>query len=409
MAEQESLPLEGIRVLEFCHTVMGPAAGVLLGDLGAEIIKVEAAPLGDTTRRMRGFANGFFYAFNRNKRSLAVNLKSIDGQNIIHRLVPTIDVVIENFGPGTMDRLGCGYEALSKLHPKLIYAEMKGFLSGPYEDRLALDEVVQYMTGLAYMTGPPGRPLRAGASVIDVMGGMFAVIAVQAALRDRERTGRGNLVKSALFESAAFLMTQHMSNQVITGVAPPPMADKEKRTGAWPVYQTFDTSDGKQIFIGLTTDNHWRRFWSHFGRLDIVENELYATNALRVKNKKALTPIVAKLVSKETLLHMIEVCENIKVPFSPVAIPGDLFEDPHLNKGGHMLDIEFPGNKHGRMPALPIEMDGHHFGVRRQAPDVGEHTKEILKDLGMSKSEIESLYAREVVVWPTSDNVKKGE
>jgi crotonobetainyl-CoA:carnitine CoA-transferase CaiB-like acyl-CoA transferase len=407
MAEPESLPLEGVRVLEFCHTVMGPSAGVLLGDLGADIIKVEPAPLGDTTRRMRGFANGFFYAFNRNKRSLAVDLKSPDGQAIIHRLMPKIDVVIENFGPGTMDRLGCGYEALSKLNPKLIYAEMKGFLSGPYEDRLALDEVVQYMTGLAYMTGPPGRPLRAGASVIDVMGGMFAVIAVQAALRDRDRTGKGKLVKSALFESAAFLMTQHMSSQVITGVAPPPMADKEKRTGAWPVYQTFDTSDGKQIFIGLTTDNHWRRFWTHFGRLDIAEDELYATNALRLKAKKTLTPIVAELVAKETMPHMVEVCESIKVPFSPVAMPGDLFDDPHLNEGGHMLDIDFPGGKHGRMPALPIEMSGHHFGVRRQAPDVGEHTREILSDLGMSKSEIDAFHACGVVVWPAASNEEK--
>lgn len=400
MAEGDSLPLKGVRVLEFCHTVMGPAAGVLLADMGADVIKVEAAPLGDSTRRMRGFANGFFYAFNRNKRSLAVDLKSEKGQGLIHRLAPQIDVVVENYGPGTMDRLGCGYEALSKINPKLIYAEMKGFLTGPYEHRLALDEVVQYMAGLAYMTGPPGRPLRAGASVIDIMGGMFAVIAVQAALRERDQTGEGKLVKSSLFESAAFLMTQHMASQVITGTPPPPMADKEKRTGAWPVYQTFETSDGKQIFIGLTTDNHWRRFWTHFDRPDLIEDERYASNALRVKAKKSITPIVIEVVSKETLSRMVEICESIKVPFSPVAVPGDLFDDPHMNQGGHMLDIEFPEGKHGRMPALPIEMSGHSFGVRRQAPEVGEHTREILGELGLKKGEIDALHDSQIVVWP---------
>lgn len=407
MAEPASLPLDGIRVLEFCHTVMGPSAGVLLADLGADVIKVEAAPLGDSTRRMRGFANGFFYAFNRNKRSLAVDLKSEDGKAIIRRLTPQSDVVIENYGPGTMDRLGLGYSVLSKINPKLIYAEMKGFLTGPYEHRLALDEVVQYMAGLAYMTGPPGKPLRAGASVIDIMGGMFAVIAVQAALRERDHTGTGKLVRSSLFESAAFLMTQHMASQVITGTPPPPMADKEKRTGAWPVYRTFDTSDGKQIFIGLTTDNHWRRFWTHFERPDLIEDERYATNALRVKARKALDPIVTDVVAKETLARMIEICESIKVPFSPVAMPGDLFDDPHLNQGGHMLDIEFPDHKHGRMPALPIEMSGHHFGVRRQAPEIGQHTLEILVELGLEKKEIEMLRDREVVVWPGQVGAKE--
>lgn len=404
MAEQESLPLEGIKVLEFCHTVMGPAAGVLLADLGADVIKIEPSPLGDVTRRMRGFANGFFYAFNRNKRSLAVDLKSEEGRAVIRRLARDVDVVLENYGPGTMDRLGCGYEALSKINPRLVFAEMKGFLSGPYEHRLALDEVVQYMSGLAYMTGPPGRPLRAGASVIDVMGGMFAVIAVQAALRERDHTGKGKLVKSALFESAAFVMTQHMSSQAITGKAPPPMADKERRRGAWAVYETFDTSDGEKIFIGLTTDNHWRRFWTHFGRPDLIEDERYATNAQRVTARPTILPIVSEVVAKETLANMIELCESIKIPFSRVAQPGDLFDDPHLNQGGHMLDISFPGGKHARMPALPIEMGEHRFGVRRQAPEVGQHTREILEGLGLKEDEIGQLRARDIVVWPEQED-----
>jgi crotonobetainyl-CoA:carnitine CoA-transferase CaiB-like acyl-CoA transferase len=399
MGEQEPLPLEGLKVLEFCHTVMGPSAGLLLADLGADVIKVEPAPLGDITRRMHGFANGFFYAFNRNKRSLVVNLKDDDGRAIIHRLVGETDVVLENYAPGAMDRLGCGYKALSAINPRLVFAELKGFLSGPYGHRLALDEVVQYMSGLAYMTGPPGRPLRAGASIIDIMGGMFAVIAVQAALRERDRTGKGKLVKSALFESAAFVMTQHMSRQVISGTPPMPMADK-RRSGAWAVYEPFDTSDGEQIFIGLTRDNHWIRFWTHFNRPDLIADERYETNAMRVKERPTILPIVAEVVAKETLPHMLEVCESIEVPFARVARPGDLFDDPHLNQGGHMLDIVFPGGKHAPMPAIPIEMSGHTFGVRRQTPEAGEHTREILANLGYEKKKIEELRARDVIVWP---------
>ncbi|MDP6175657.1 MAG: CaiB/BaiF CoA-transferase family protein [Rhodospirillales bacterium] len=232
---------------------MGPTAGVVLADLGADVIKVEAAPGGDKTRRMRGFAQGFFYAFNRNKRSLAVNMKSDEGRELIHRLVKESDVVLENFGPGTMDRLGVGYEALSKINPRIIFAAMKGFLSGPYEHRPALDEVVQFMAGLAYMTGPPGQPLRAGASIVDILGGMFAVVGVQAALREREITGKGQFVKSSLFESTAFLVSQHMAGEAITGNPPPPMADKEKRAGAWAIYEPIETKDGDSIFIGLTS------------------------------------------------------------------------------------------------------------------------------------------------------------
>jgi len=212
----DTLPLAGIRVLEFCHTIMGPSAGLILADLGADVIKIEP-PNGDPTRRRIGFAAGFFATFNRNKRSFAVDLKNEEGRALLYRLAAKADVVLENFAPGTMERLGCGYDDLSQRNPRLIYCALKGFLSGPYEHRPALDEVVQFMAGLAYMTGPPGQPLRAGSSVVDIMGGMFAVIGVQAALRERQRTGRGQMVKSALFESTAFLMMQHMAGEVVNG------------------------------------------------------------------------------------------------------------------------------------------------------------------------------------------------
>ena len=393
----DPLPLEGIRVLEFCHTIMGPSAGMLLADLGADVIKIESAPEGDTTRRLQGFASGFFFAFNRNKRSLAIDLKSPEGRDLIYRLVADADVVLENFGPGTMERLECGHADLIKRNQRLIYCALKGFLSGPYEHRPALDEVVQYMAGLAYMTGPPGQPLRAGASVIDIMGGMFAVIGIQAALRERERTGRGQLVKSALFESTAFLMTQHMAGQAVTGRPPPPMPARE---GAWGIYETFATAEGELIFIGLTSDNHWRRFCHHFERSDLLDNPKYANNQHRVKERASIRPVVAACVVRHTLVELIELFDRIGIPFAPVAKPGDLFDDPQLNAGGRMLDIEFKDGVRAKMPRMPLEMGTHDLGLRRQAPAIGQHSDEILQEAGLSKKEIEDLHARGIVSGP---------
>jgi len=386
-------PLAGIRVLEFCHTIMGPTAGLILADLGADVIKVEPAG-GDATRRLLGFAAGFFSTFNRNKRSIAIDLKTDDGRALLHRLAATADVVLENYAPGTMDRLGCGYGDFSKLNPRLIYCALKGFLSGPYEHRPALDEVVQFMSGLAYMTGPPGQPLRAGSSVVDIMGGMFAVIGIQAALRERERSGRGQLVKSALFESAAFLMAQHMAGEAVTGRAPPPMPARE---GAWAIYEPFETADGEQIFVGLTSNRHWKSFCEHFLRNDLLQDPAYKTNEDRVRARPILRPLVAAIVARHKLDELAELFDRIDIPFAPVAKPGDLFEDPQLNAGGRMLDVVFAGGVHAKIPRLPIEIGDHDFKLRRQAPAIGEHTAEVLAELGLAQNEIDALRERAIV------------
>src|SRR5262245_11707406 len=388
-----ALPLTGIRVLEFCHTIMGPSAGLILADLGADVIKVEPAN-GDPTRRRIGFAAGFFATFNRNKRSFAVDLKSDEGRALLYRLAATTDVVLENFAPGTMDRLGCGYDALAKQNQRLIYCALKGFLSGPYEHRPALDEVVQFMAGLAYMTGPPGQPLRAGSSVIDIMGGMFAVIGVQAALRERERTGRGQMIKSALYESTAFLMMQHMAGEVVTGRPLPPMPARE---GAWAIYEPFPTADGEQIFVGLTSNGQWQRFCEQFGRRDLLDDPAYRTNEDRVRARATLRPIVAAIVARHKRAELAELFDRIDIPFAPVAKPGDLFDDPQLNAHGRMLDIEFSGGRNAKLPRLPIEIGGHDLALRRQAPAIGEHTIEILAELGFGRNQIAALATRGII------------
>ncbi|HLT01263.1 MAG TPA: CaiB/BaiF CoA-transferase family protein [Geminicoccaceae bacterium] len=394
-ADQDDLPLAGLRVLEFSHTVMGPTAGLLLADLGADVVKVEPAPEGDATRRLPGFAIGFFGYLNRNKRSFVVDLKTEDGRALVHRLAADTDVLVENYGPGTMERLGCGYRQLEALNPRLVYLALKGFLSGPYERRPALDEVVQYMAGLAYMTGPPGQPLRAGASVIDILGGVFGVVAVLAALQERARTGRGQLVRSALFESTAFLVGQHMAGQAMTGEEPPPMP---ARRGAWAVYQTFKTADGEQLFLGITSNNHFRAFCEAFDREDLLNDPRLATNALRVEARPWLLPEIQGILAQRTKAELVEIFEQAGIPFAPVAKPADLFEDPHLLASDGLLEVLMPNGVRTRLPRLPIELAGRRPGLRRQPPRLGEHTREILEGLGLSPDEIADVARRGIVV-----------
>ena len=395
-------PLAGLRILEFSHTVMGPTAGLLLAELGADVTKVEPAPAGDHTRGLGGFAAGFYAAFNRNKRSLALDLKQAEGQAVLHRLAATTDVVLENYGPGTMERLGCGYAQLAPLNPRLIYLALKGYLAGPYEQRPALDEVVQFHTGLAYMTGQPGHPLRAGASVIDILGAVFGVVAVQAALRERDQTGLGQRVGSALFESAAFLMSTHMSGIAASGQDMPPMP---ARRGAWAIYQVFDTADG-QLFIGVTSDQQWTRFGEEFDLGALAADPRLKTNLMRVHERPWLIPALTEIIATMPLADVQARCGRANISWAPVGKPADLFTDEHLLASGGLLDVLVPlyqgaGAAHmTKLPALPVEFgsDRARPGLRRQPPTLGEHNGEVLAEAGFSAAEITGLTDRGIVV-----------
>ena len=377
------LPLAGIQVLEMAHTVMGPCCGLVLADLGATVTRVEPID-GDRTRRLRGFASGFFSYFNRNKRSAALNIKSPEGLALARQLIARADVLVENFGPGTMERAGLGWDELQRINPRLVYCSLKGFLSGPYERRPALDEIVQYMTGLAYMTGLPGRPLRAGSSVVDIMGGVMGAVGILAALRQRDSDGRGRKVVSSLYETSAMLVAQHMAGEAVTGKPAPPMPNRDS---AWAIYETFQSRDGVPIFVGLTSDAHWKAFCTEFGRLEMRDDPRYRSNEDRVQHREALRPVIAELIATRDSAELLSLFDRIGIPFSPVRRPGDLFDDPQLNAGGRMLDTRLQDGRQARLPALPIEIEGRTPGLRLQPPSLGEHTGEVLRELGLSESE----------------------
>lgn len=405
-------PLAGLRVLEFSHTIMGPCAGLLLADLGADVIKVEPAPSGDTTRRLPGFAAGFFVTFNRNKRSIALNLKTDKGQAVVHELVRNADIVLDNYGPGTMAKLGCDWPALKAINSRLIYLSLKGFLKGAWQDRPALDEVVQFRSGLAYMTGPPGQPLRAGASIVDILGAVFGVTGVLAALRERDRTGQGQRVGSALFESAAFMMASHIAGGAAMGEKVPPMS---ARKGAWGVYDVFHSQDREPLFIGVTNDSQWVRFCDVFELTTLADDVRLHSNSDRTQARDWLLPELRKHFSSMTLEGMVERCERANVSWSPVGRPEDLLSNEQLQGPGGLLDVVLSGAHSAattdverldtvpmkvQLPGLPLEFgdDRHRIELRLQPPRLGEHTQQILLENGFSKKQIDHLFAASVVV-----------
>lgn len=384
---QNELPLANVRVIELSHMVMGPSMGLLLADLGADVIKIEP-PGGDKTRRLKGSGAGYFTMYNRNKRSLCIDTKDPQGKALVQRLIKDADVFIENFREGSVDRMGFGYAAMSALNPRLVYCSARGFLKGPYEHRTALDEVAQMMGGLAYMTGPPGRPLRAGASVIDVTGGMFGAIGILAALEQRHRTGKGQRVTSALYESTAFLVGQHMAQLAVTGQAAQPMP---VRISAWAIYDIFESGDGDKVFVAVVSDTQWPQFCEQFGLTELGNNEAMATNAGRVAEREQILPTVQARFSELSTKEMTERLEQCGLPYAPIAKPEDLFDDPHLNESGGLLPLTVPGGDATKLPALPISFDDERTTVRHDVPTPGINTREVLEAAGVSAKELEAL------------------
>ena len=386
-APVDSLPLQGIKVVEFTHMVMGPAVGAILAELGAEVIKVEPVG-GDATRKLLGSGAGYFSMYNRNKESICLDLKSAGGLEVAKRLAADADVVVENFRSGAMERLGLGYDDLAALNPRLIYCSEKGFLAGPYEHRTALDEVAQMMGGLAYMTGPPGRPLRAGTSVIDVTGGMFGVIGILAALEQRHRTGQGQKVASSLFETTVYLVGQHMAQKAVTGEAARPMP---VRISAWAIYDVFETADDGQVFVGIVSDSLWEKFCKAFDLADLWSNEEYRTNSKRVLARETLLPQVREVFRRYSKADLVDKLERTGLPFAPINRPEDMFEDPHLLASGGLGEVTLTDGRMTQLPLLPVELGGRRPTRGGSLPAPGEHTRELLQRLGYADAEIDRM------------------
>ncbi|ABG41274.1 L-carnitine dehydratase/bile acid-inducible protein F [Paraglaciecola sp. T6c] len=386
------LPLTGIKVVEFTHMVMGPTAGVILADLGAEVIKIE--PLtGDNTRRLKGSGAGYFSMYNRNKQSVCIDIKSPEGKDVALSLLEEADILLENFRPGAMDKLGLGYEQLKTINPRLIYCSLKGFLSGPYAHRTALDEVTQMMGGLAYMTGLPDKPMRAGSSVIDITGGMFGVIGILAALEERHHTHEGKNVTCSLYETTAFMVGQHMAQQAVTGEAPPPMS---VRRSAWAIYDIFHCANDEQVFIGVVSDTQWRIFCDAFGLQEFALDQTLALNNGRVAQRERILPVINAVFATLSKAELMAKLEKSGLPFAPINKPSDLFDDPHLNAGG-LVDVTLPDGVRTKLPGLPLEMNNERMPLRHDIPTDKGNSVATLKDAGFSDEDIKKLLALGVV------------
>ena len=377
------LPLSGIRVTEFSHMVMGPTCGMILADLGAEVIKVEP-PEGDRTRNLPGLGIGFFRSFNRNKKSVVLDVDRPEGHDAAIELIAASDVVIENFRPGRMASLSLDHASLRERFPALIYVSHKGFLPGPYEHRTALDEVVQMMGGLAYMTGPPGRPLRAGTSVNDIMGGLFGALGVLAALQERERTGRGQEVQSALFENCVFLNAQHMQQFAMTGEPPPPMP---ARVSSWGVYDIFALANEEQLFIAAVSDRQWQLLCKVLEAPELAADPALATNALRVAARATLLPRLREMLAYHDIATLESQLEAAALPYARIVRPDQLFDDPHLKESGGLAAMQTEDGTMTAIPLLPILLGGRRLTVRRPLPKVGEHTEEVFRALRAASRE----------------------
>ena len=380
-------PLAGLRVIEFTHMVMGPTVGHILAGLGADVVRVE--PLGgDQTRRLLGSGAGYYPMYNRGKRSICLDLKSEAGLAVARDLIAGADVLVENFRPGALDRLGLGYETMAANNPGLIYCSEKGFLPGPYEQRTALDEVAQMMGGLAYMTGPPGKPLRAGASVIDVTGGMFGVIGILSALHERGQTGTGQKVVASLFETTAYLVGQHMAQFAVTGK---PAAPMPARVSAWAIYDVFETKD-EPVFVGVVTDALWEKFCALFGLVELWADESLRKNNQRVLARDRILPTIRALVAGMTRAEVVAKLDGTGMPFAPIGKPEELFDDPHLNQGG-LEPVTLDDGKITKLPTIPLEMAGGRPGAPQILAKPGEQSRSVLAALVYDDDQIAALIA----------------
>ncbi|MEC7203800.1 MAG: CoA transferase, partial [Pseudomonadota bacterium] len=359
-------PLAGTRVVEMTHMIMGPSCGMFLALMGAEVIKIEP-PLGDKTRNLTGMGSPFFPLFNRGKVSVQLDLSTEAGRNALDRLLKTADIFVDNFRDQSLAKMGANPLDLRAKFPNLILASHKGFLEGPYKDRTAMDEVVQMMTGLAYMTGPTGRPLRFGSSAIDIFGGLFGAFAAMGALMERQNSGKGRDIRVGLFESGLLFAAQHMVQFELEGTSPPPMPERDF---SWPVYDIMETADGRQIFVGAVTEGQWDALCGYLGLDELLADARLQSRMDQINARSWTIPIVEKAIGERNYRQLLEDFENLGIPFSPINKPSELFEDPHVLRDGGLVRSNMADGRTFRAPALPFEIDGRMMSASGDLPSI---------------------------------------
>lgn len=399
-APRQKLPLAGIKVLELSHIVAGPSGGIILADMGAEVIKIEHPKVGDTARGMANQGTTF-YAFNRNKQFLALDMSKPRGKQVFEDLVKRSDVVLDNFAPGALQRMGLGYEWGRKVNKRIIYCSIKGFLPGPYQDRPFLDELAQMAGGLAYLTGLEGKPMRAGASITDIGAATYGVIGLLGALYRREQTGEGDNIEAGLYETIVFWISQYITSAQVKGQNPPSRGQRESGMGAnmgWGVYQLFATKDGKEVFIAVTGNRHWTGLCDALGYADWRDSAEFNNNRKRTLARPRIAERITASVKQLTYDEITERLYKGLVPYAPVNTPMDLIEERQMNEGNRWLHLNVPGHK-VKVPKLPFSMGAtEDFEVRHDPGALGANTDDILTELGYSTQAIQALKQESIVL-----------
>ena len=396
-----SASLKGIRVLELAQIMAGPTCGLLLADLGAEVIKIEKTPFGDDTRNflppdIKG-ESAAFMMMNRNKKGIALNLKDKDGIEIFKRMIKNSDVVLENFRKGTLDKLGIGYDVISKINPKIILCEISGYgRTGPYADKGGFDLVAQGMSGLMSITGESKEkpPMKVGAPITDITAGLLAASGILAAIIHRNKTGEGQKVDTSLFEAGIVHTYWQSAIAGATGESPGPLGSAHPLTAP---YQAFKTKD-KWITIGASNQNTWLKLIKAIDREDLQENEKFSSNLNRKKNLTELVEILTTVLSKKTSLEWLKIFDDNGFPCGPINSITDMFEDPQTIDRQMILEVD--NKKAGKSKAIgmPIKFSKSKTEKSKGAPNLGEHTKEIMINFGYKEKEIEDFYNRKIIL-----------
>jgi len=392
-------PLEDLLVVDLSRALAGPYCTLMLADLGARVIKVETPEGGDDTRGWGPpFLDGeatYFLSVNRNKESLTLNLKDPRGAEVLHRLLARADVLVENFRPGTMDRLGFGYAAVHARYPRLIYASISGFgQDGPYRERTAYDLILQGMGGLMGITGEEGGPpVKVGVAVADICAGMFAAFGILAALRARERTGRGQWVDAAMLDGQVAWMTYQAAAYFATGENPRRLGSAHPSIVP---YQAFRTADG-YLNLAVGSEAIWERFCQAIGRPEWREDPRFRTNADRVAHRAVLVPLLEALFATRPTAHWRELLDAAGVPNGPIYLMSDLFADPQVAVRQMVVEVEHPRIGRLRQTGVPVKLSETPGAVRRPPPLLGEHTDRILAELGYDAEAVATLRRERVV------------